>query len=586
MNKRIFKFLLSCFAIVFLIFLFFGSIILKLSNKYRPSIYNYESYLSPEIIKKIGKNYNYKEFKEVSEFTQVLTQDKAIAGVGSDFQAAQLILDKKIKKIDYTKIFGNNSNTWQKRKKLFTKTIQNHLENFDNLIYSKLANMEDKGNKIGFEIDANNKRWRSFETKQINENNWDHFSDFIIPYYSQDKGIAYNINKETRPHLNIEDEINHLEEKTLQIDWKEIFSILKNNNYQRIGWTNAYIDNLMIGAMNSGDDWIKNFTLNGEGKLFDFNENNYKDAIKSFVKFVEHASGKPIRNTKYNFLSGDGLELLNHLIEPKSGRSDAAVIYNGDGLDGYYSKDNFESVEEGKIRFIRPKNNYILMDGWIISHKLSEDDTNKFLETLRINIYHNNHKYSDKKTYEEKLDQLENDFIAKVKENINENKEKHLDAAKEVLKNIFNNQEEKNQIIEKLNENEKFKNNNWKEIDNWNNQLENFVNNENSTNKDWLLIIRNNSDDGASIFEEAFSNTFADIELSEIGNFDYISYTPADQLTYEFIEKWYFGNDETAKSIYSQPEPIKNQYSLFTYPIIDNNLRTKIVSYYFELTKS
>ncbi|SGA22905.1 Uncharacterised protein [Mycoplasmopsis arginini] len=55
--------------------------------------------------------------------------------------------------------------------------------------------------------------------------------------------------------------------------------------------------------------------------------------------------------------------MLNHLIEPKEGRSDSAVIYNGDALDAYYSKDNFASVEDGLIRFIRPKYNYLLMDG-------------------------------------------------------------------------------------------------------------------------------------------------------------------------------------------------------------------------------
>ncbi|SGA22836.1 Uncharacterised protein [Mycoplasmopsis arginini] len=52
-----------------------------------------------------------------------------------------------------------------------------------------------------------------------------------------------------------------------------------------------------------------------------------------------------------------------------------------------------------------------------------------------------------------------------------------------------------------------------------------------------MLIVRNNSDKGYSLFEDAFTEAFGDEELSEIANFDYISYTPADKLSYKFIEK-------------------------------------------------
>ena len=50
------------------------------------------------------------EFKEINEFSQALNAERAIAGVGSDFQAAQLIIDNKIKKLDFTQIYGNGAN--------------------------------------------------------------------------------------------------------------------------------------------------------------------------------------------------------------------------------------------------------------------------------------------------------------------------------------------------------------------------------------------------------------------------------------------------------------------------------------------
>ncbi|SGA03064.1 Uncharacterised protein [Mycoplasmopsis arginini] len=110
MQKKIFKILLFYLSLFIIFSLFLGGLIFKLTNHYRPSIYNYESYLHPQIVNNLKKNYNYKEFKEINEFTQALTQDKAIAGVGSDFQTAQLILDKKIKKINFERIFGSGTN--------------------------------------------------------------------------------------------------------------------------------------------------------------------------------------------------------------------------------------------------------------------------------------------------------------------------------------------------------------------------------------------------------------------------------------------------------------------------------------------
>lgn len=54
--------------------------------------------------------------------------------------------------------------------------------------------------------------------------------------------------------------------------------------------------------------------------------------------------------------------LADHLIEPKQKRFDAAILYNGDALDAYYSDDNYKSIKSNMIRFIRPKENFMLLD--------------------------------------------------------------------------------------------------------------------------------------------------------------------------------------------------------------------------------
>ena len=146
MNKKFFWRILFIFIPIFvaLIALFSWIFTTKFSNGYRPSIFNYESYLSPKIIKKIKQNYNYKEFKEINEFSQALNAERAIAGVGSDFQAAQLIIDNKIKKLDFTQIYGNGANDWNKRKLLYRQEIVEHMLKFDKLKTKKLKILKQK----------------------------------------------------------------------------------------------------------------------------------------------------------------------------------------------------------------------------------------------------------------------------------------------------------------------------------------------------------------------------------------------------------------------------------------------------------
>ena len=39
------------------------------------------------------------------------------------------------------------------------------------------------------------------------------------------------------------------------------------------------------------------------------------------------------------------------------------------------------------------------------------------------------------------------------------------------------------------------------------------------------------------MFDDLFKEYFEETNLGEISNFDYVSYTPVDKLTYEFIKK-------------------------------------------------
>lgn len=233
----------------------------------------------------------------------------------------------------------------------------------------------------------------------------DHIWEYIVPYYSQDKGIAYNLDNSIRSHLKKLNELKEeLEDKSTKLSWEQIINVLKEHNYERFAWTDAYYDNLMISSI-----YQNNIEYN---KITD---KNYKSAINYFVDFVEKVSGNSIQNTEYNFISDDGLLLADHLIEPKQKRSDAAILYNGDALDAYYSNDNYKSIKSNMIRFIRPKENFMLLDCWIISKNLFNEYSNKSLKTLSEYAYTQKPNILDPA---KGLQDLEINFLKEIREKI------------------------------------------------------------------------------------------------------------------------------------------------------------------------
>lgn len=115
----------------------------------------------------------------------------------------------------------------------------------------------------------------------------DYIWEYIVPYYSQDKGIAYNLDNSIGSHLKKLDELKEeLEDKSTKLSWDQIINVLKEHNYERFAWTDSYYDNLMIGSI-----YQNNIEYN---KITD---KNYKNAINYFVDFVEKVSGNSIQNT-------------------------------------------------------------------------------------------------------------------------------------------------------------------------------------------------------------------------------------------------------------------------------------------------
>ncbi|MBN0919128.1 hypothetical protein [[Mycoplasma] gypis] len=384
--KKLKKFLLA------LLFVLIGAftciaIGLKVSSPYRVSIYNYESYLAKPIIQKINKQYSYRLFSEINQFTRAIDQGKTVGGVGSDYQIATLIYENKLQKIDYSLIFNdvalaNEDQKEEKIKNHFTDITWQHMKNFDNWIYQKIQSSKGSKSKIlsdsEYDVDGDGVA--------------DRFYQYMIPYFIQDKIVAYNINKKYRNYIKPFDEnFNN------DLSWQNIYKTLKQNNYHTFGWTNSFLDNLMIGQFYSNNksnetvNQIKNESIQKFMNLSKESTNLTKEIdqiTNGFTDFVKNTTSWSIKDTRHNRLITNGLELVNDLIDPNPNKLDVGLMYNGDVLDSYYSHDNFSELNDGEnINFVRPQLNLLLLDGWIISKNVEKKDAQKLQKFLRDNLF-------------------------------------------------------------------------------------------------------------------------------------------------------------------------------------------------------
>ncbi|MHA0314590.1 type 2 periplasmic-binding domain-containing protein [Mesomycoplasma ovipneumoniae] len=364
----------------------------KSSFPFKPVVYNFEAYISDFGRDVINKDFNYREFGDVSEFTKAIEDNRTIAGVGSDFQIARLAQKGLLQKIDYSKLFPN----WQLTK-VFQKP-QNYesfsLAQKQEFINKKRAAFEEMFRpEIVEHVDKYDQFMKDAYDSQKNldtdnDGIQDRFWEFFIPYYTQDKVIAYTIGdydvdgkrKNLRKFQGnwTAEQKEQIQEKGLKFEDQSLSGIgktLRKNGYSFFEWTEAMRDNLLIGAEKT----------NQYGQVL--TENNYKSFVDGFIDYIGEISGFDYFNLRHNVLKTSGLDLANSVIDP-SLNQDVGFLYNGDSLDAHYSKDNYEELEEeNTIAIIRPKNNLTLLDGWIILKDTSPELTDKIYNSLYEGIY-------------------------------------------------------------------------------------------------------------------------------------------------------------------------------------------------------
>ncbi|UUD35461.1 spermidine/putrescine ABC transporter substrate-binding protein [Mycoplasmopsis caviae] len=345
-----------------------GALVHKYSGraKYKPSFYNYQSYIDDDSKRVINENFTFKEFEEIQHFTKSILTNKAAGGIGNDAQAVQLIRDGKLRKIDYAKMF--NDPKYKDREKvleLLSDTVKEHIKSYDKFL-TKDQCIESDGTVAK-------------EDK--------HLIDYFAPYFSQDMVVAYNPQKVLK--LNYNDAYYHakitaheqaIQEHLLKVSENkgefrliDIMKALTLKGYNYWEATYAMRDNMIYGSAYVKDP-VKGYIddhATGKGSTPD-KPNWYKEHIDHFVELFQHGTNYSIRDTEHVVFNGDGQWLLNNLINPTT-KTNAGLIYNGDALDAYFSEDNFENkVQQGTLRFFRPKINLLLVDGLVISENTSD----------------------------------------------------------------------------------------------------------------------------------------------------------------------------------------------------------------------
>ncbi|MCU9936976.1 hypothetical protein NW731_00165 [Mycoplasmopsis felis] len=418
--KKFKRFIIFGASLLFLSTIFITTLTLKKNKSFKPSFYNYKSYMSDDNIEHLNNTFDYKEFDEINQFTNALINNKAAAGIGSDFLAAELANKGLISKLDYSILLNlpelKNYLKYDDYLKEFNE-LNIQLKNTKD--QEQKASLNNKILKIQQNLNDSKKAkelikqyikltliveiWNHLNSYNLNDNNelWEYF----YPYYSQDMVIAYNIKKVSINPENLDENqsidiskyidkfINTEPNKEIIQNPYSIINLLKiisENGYDKWVITDAVRDNMLYGS----SYWpLPNGRTNEKFTGIVQEEDNnskvlYEILIDSFVDLIKDGTGFDIRNNKHITLKGDGLEIVNDLINPNRPDINAAIMYNGDAIDSYYGSDNFPNqVEDGEIRAIKPNQNILLVDGLVLSNKLNQETKDDFMHNISTGYY-------------------------------------------------------------------------------------------------------------------------------------------------------------------------------------------------------
>lgn len=306
-----------------------------------PTFWNYEQHISKEKEMGLRDKLGFNTFGDLDQLEAAIYGNKVIAAISSDYQAAKFAKNNVIQKINFDELWGlqyeNSAQLKTELKKIYTPFVFDALD-------------------------------QAFDLTP------DYLWEYVVPYFIQEKVIAFDIRKGEWTNSEKEQLLTPEGTKELfpQKTYKGILKTLQNHGYKRIVINDYIRDNMMIGSEISGEKFNSLPT-----------ENTYKTQIDGFKQTIEDDDGfgqlVSSNNVKFDT---DGTNVLQDLIDP-SKKWDTAILYNGDALDAYNAQEQFPSLEETHfVRVVFPENPIFLIDTLIIPSYINNDGHEKLLDTV------------------------------------------------------------------------------------------------------------------------------------------------------------------------------------------------------------
>ncbi|WP_426461546.1 hypothetical protein [Mycoplasma hafezii] len=365
MKPKIKKILFSTIGITVGLSCLSSLIAYKTKNSFKPSFYNYKSYMSHDNINQVNKDFDYKVFDEINQFSKALINNKAAAGIGTEYLSINLIKNKLISKIDFATLLDDETLiTCEKVEKalqqIYRPEIWEHLKSFDKYLTNNEGSL------------------------------WEYF----IPYYSQDAIVGYNIQKNKIKNQGILKDNGEINFDATEFknrfgvnkthNLENILKVLKENNFTHLMITDAMRDNLAYASAywklpdNSYTD--KKFT--GE-----VHKNTYQELMIYFAELLKNSWNSDLKDLNNISFKGDSLEIIRNLLNPQFKDHSAALMYNGDAMNAYYASEHFSELKDKtSIRGIKPKHNILLVDGFILARN-NEKQNKQYLKSLSNSIF-------------------------------------------------------------------------------------------------------------------------------------------------------------------------------------------------------
>ncbi|MBD5423119.1 MAG: hypothetical protein HDR43_01330 [Mycoplasma sp.] len=363
MKKIIILVATSILSITFLVVI----LVLKIVFPFKPSFYAYSSYVDERTMKQINEKYTYKEYSTVNDFEYAIENNKAIAGITSDYSIISLINNGKI--VPIRKQIEEINNLKLNWTDYFTEESVSQMNDYDKYISEDIQ-----------------KRLRE-EFGEYGENYTFKFSDFVVPYFINDKVIAYDTTKVLNKKDTSDNPFNFSNYPTLEEALRELTSVKSDIKIQ---WTKNERENIVNGPTidNPGNKWST-----------EIDNNNYQKWVEDFATIILDGTNAPISDIKRNLFETDSDIILNNLINPSS-KIDAAFIYNGDALDAYYGHDNFQEIQDGdRLRIIRTKYTIRILDCFVVSSSISKEERKNLLTDFNSWLFNGMFSSKDELTF-------------------------------------------------------------------------------------------------------------------------------------------------------------------------------------------